>query len=94
VSKEKANQLKKILKDLEPGTRGPGALLHNKDFQKYLVQAVEKCGDNGARVHKYLLENYGHISYRTIHRYIRQLFGTYPVTGRPPKYLQTSKREK
>ena len=90
--KQIVERINKLIKE-SFDSRGPTPKLYtDANFQRAFVDAIIEVGENGGRVHK-LLNSQGHkISYKQCQEYMRRIFGTYPVTGRPPKYLKEERR--
>lgn len=92
----KRNQIIKRINQLtftSSKSRGPTPRLYeDSSFQNAFTDAIMEVGENGSRVHK-LLNSQGYkISYKQCQEYMRRIFGTYPETGRPPKYLKEERR--
>lgn len=68
--------------------------LFEPDFRSHFVQAVMIHGDNGSQIHTYLNGKGISVSYKTVHEYIRRLFGKYTSIGRPPKYYNNNSSRK
>ncbi len=90
------DQIKQKIDALEKASKlrggGPVPMLFDKSFQEAFIEALLKHGDNGNQVRLEMNEKGFRLSYKQSHVYMRQLFGTYTGTGRPPKYLKNSER--
>ncbi len=93
----KLSEVKRRIKKLEKASkkrRGPKSRLFEPVFQEAFLEAILLCGDNGYRIHEYLTEQKQvEVSYKATMEYLRWIFGTYPGTGRPPKYLTKARRQ-
>ena len=92
MKKAKIEQrINELIKESE-NNRGPKPKLFDEPFRIAFVEAVLNLGDNGKQVHDLLNSRGFFISYKQCHEYMRRLFGTYPETGRPPKYMRETQR--
>lgn len=94
AKREIEQKLKALEKAHKERGGGPMSRLFDSQFQQAFIKAIIQCGDNGSKIQKFMNENGHALSYKQAHVYMRRLFGTYPVTGRPPKYLSDSAKRK
>ncbi len=79
--------------ETEP-TGFPAILYTDKRFQKAFAKAITKHGTNGGLIHQELINARFTLTSKTVHAYLRKLFGSYKRRGRPSKYLSPTRREK
>lgn len=69
-------------------------MLFEPVFKAHFIDAIMECGDNGSQVYALLNAKKISVSYKTIHDYMRRLFGSYKQMGRPPKYFRKGERRR
>lgn len=84
IEKLTKRQLKKEVDSFPRCGFGPKSRLHTDlVFKKAFTKSIYDHGTNGSRIHADLTKQKFEIGYKTIHKYLRIIFGQYPVTGRP-----------
>jgi hypothetical protein len=78
--------------DSEP-TGFPAILYTDNRFQRTFAKAIARHGTNGSLVHQELIKARFMITSKTVHAYLRKLFGSYGRKGRPSKYLPSERKK-